>query len=87
MSYAVSKYRYLELKYFCLQYEKMKKENPKNAEMIEQCCLKAAPGWYGALLKNVTYGIAYEFMPVPCGRRQFYESRSAFFKFLSKQRK
>ena len=83
----MSKDRYLELKYFCLQYEKMKKDNHKSAEMIEQCCLKAAPGWYEALLKNVTSGIAYEFMPVPCGRRQFYESRREFFKLLSKLRK
>lgn len=83
----LSKDRYIELKHFCLQYERFKKSAPKNAELMEQCCICAAPDWHEALLKNISKGIIYEHMPVPCGRRQFYESRSRFFLELDKRRK
>lgn len=34
------------------------------------------------LLKNVTQGVLYEYMDVPCGRKQFYELRKQFFILL-----
>lgn len=61
---------------------KLRKEN----ELIEQSAKEANPGVYQYILKNVTQGIPYEYMQVPMGRRQFYETRRLFFKLLSEKR-
>ncbi len=119
--YNISKERYRELKYFCLQYEEWKRQlslcaslqpqkltgmpNAKNAisnptadaavkaaelrekcALVEQTAIEADAELYQYLLKNVTQGVPYEYMPVPCGRRQFYELRRKFFFLLSKKR-
>jgi len=39
------------------------------------------------LLKNVTQGTPYEYMPVPSGRRQFYNLRHKFFCILDREQK
>lgn len=51
---------------------------------IEGACHAAGDelGIYAALLSNVTDGIRYEDMDVPCGRRQFYETRRKVFWIL-----
>lgn len=118
--YGISKMRYRELKYFCLQYPEKKQQissllgigavindgMPKgnktsdptastaakiaelrdDIEIVEQTALEAAPGMHKQLMKNVTEGISYEYMAVPCGRRQFYTCRRRFFFLLSKKR-
>ena len=118
--YGISKMRYRELKYFCLQYSEKKQElaallsisavqydgMPKGnvtsdstaalaakvAELedairvIEETAQEAAPGIHNQLLKNVTENIPYEYMPVPCGRRQFYIARRKFFYLLSEKK-
>lgn len=61
---------------------KLREEN----EMIEQSAIAASPYIYQQIIKNVTQGIPYEYMNVPCGRRQFYEVRRLFFKILSEKR-
>ena len=55
-------------------------------KLIEQTAIEAEPGIYKYILKNVTENIPYEYMDVPCGRRQFYEARRKFFYLLSAKR-
>lgn len=64
--------------------KKMKLE--KELELIEQCAIEAGEDLYASILDNVARGIKYEYMCVPCGRRQFYEMRRLFFCLLSERR-
>ena len=118
--YNISRAKYNELKYFCMQYEEKKQElhrgyglgavindgmpkgnmpgNPvertaihnamlqTDIELIEQTAMEADADIYQWLIKNVTEGIPYEWLNVPTGRRQFYESRRYFFYLLSQKR-
>lgn len=118
--YNISKKKYNELKYFCMQYDEKKKElsesyglgaiisdgmphgntvgNPvekkairnvmlqNDIDMIEQTAIEADPEIYPYLIENVTEGNPYEYMSVPSGRRQFYESRRYFFYLLAQKR-
>lgn len=119
--YNISKERYRELKYFCLQYEEWKRQlsfgvslqpqkltgmpNAKNAPsnptedaavklyelrdkcaLVEQTAIEADAELYRYILKNVTQGVPYEYMPVPCCRQKFYNARKKFFYKLSKKR-
>ena len=56
----------------------------RNCELIEQMAIKADCGIYQSIIKNVTQGIAFEYMDAYCGRRQFYLARNKFFYLLSK---
>lgn len=56
-------------------------------EMIEQSAIEADSEIYPYIIKNVTEGILYEYMDVPCGRRQFYEKRKLFFCILYMKRR
>ena len=118
--YNISRDKYNELKYFCLQYWQKKQEisasygihgvlqdgMPKSAsngnpterhamriarlredvELIEQTAIEADSEIYHWILKNVTSGVPYEYMDVPRGRKQFYESRRYFFFLLAQKR-
>lgn len=118
--YNISRAKYNELKYFCMQYNEKKQElqkgyglnavvsdgmpkgnipgNPtesqairnstlqKDVDLIEKTALAVDPDIYKQLMKNVTEGIPYEWMDVPAGRRQFYESRRYFFYLLAQKR-
>lgn len=118
--YNISREKYNELKYFCLQYWQKKRDlhnsyglgalvndgmprgsdcgNPtervavrndilrKDTELIEQTALEADSEMYQWILQNVTLGVAYEYMNVPVGRRQFYESRRYFFYLLAQKK-
>lgn len=46
---------------------------------VEDSARAAGPGIYIELMRNVTRGVKYEDMPVPCGRAQFYAARRRFF--------
>ncbi len=46
---------------------------------IEQAARAADPALSKYILNNVTRGIRYEEMPVPCGINQFYSARRRFF--------
>lgn len=48
-------------------------------DMIDLAAKKADNQLYPYIIKNVTDGISYEYMDVPCGRRRFYELRRLFF--------
>ncbi|MDR2889238.1 MAG: hypothetical protein LBV33_05295 [Lachnospiraceae bacterium] len=84
----ISQAKYNELRYFCLQYDEKKGDPSRTHEMelIEETALAANDAIYRYILKNVTQGIKYEHMDVPCGRRQFYEARKLFFRMLSLKR-
>ena len=55
----------------------------KDIDMIERAANKAAGRDAQNLLKNVTLGIAWEYLPVSCGRRKFYDMRRLFFYLLA----
>lgn len=61
-------------------------EVSEKCSMIEQTAIEANSEIYAYIIKNVTQEISYEYMDVPCGRRQFYEARRKFFYILSKKR-
>lgn len=117
----LSKNRYRELKYLCLQYREMKAKlikiksedikavqitgmpsahnisNPtldmaiKRTELerkinaIEEAAKRVDDSLYEYILKAVTEDVPYEFMAVPCGRRQFYQKRRRFFTILDEK--
>lgn len=118
--YSISRAKYNELKYFCMQYGEKKQKllngyglnavlndgmpkgslsgNPTEQEairrvgmqediaLIEKTAHEANQELYKWILRNVTEGIPYEWMDVPAGRRQFYESRRYFFYLLAQKR-
>ena len=118
--YNISRAKYNELKYFCMQYEEKKRElhkgyglnaivndglpkgnlpgNPvegqaiRNAvlqadvDLIEHTAMEAGADVYQWLIKNVTEGVPYEWLNIPSGRRQFYETRRYFFFLLAQKR-
>ena len=55
-------------------------------ELIERTAAAAAGKDALWLLKNVTQGIAWEYMPVSCGRRKFYNRRRVFFYLLAQSK-
>lgn len=57
-------------------------------DQIEAAAYKASDGSkeiYMSIIRNVSTGVTYEHMSVPCGRRQFYEIRRRFFWLLDKE--
>lgn len=55
-----------------------------DCELIEQCALDAAEGWgYQPLMKNVTEGIPFQSLDIPCGRKKFLQIRKRFFYLLA----
>ena len=50
----------------------------QDIDMIERAANKAAGRDAQSILKNVTLGIAWEYLPVSCGRRKFYDMRRLF---------
>ena len=55
-------------------------------KLIEETAKEASSELYTWLMKNVTEEVPYEWMDVPAGRRQFYESRRYFFYLLAQKR-
>lgn len=91
--YGISEYAYREMLYFCLQYGEKKKrleklyiKNYEKAEiikddilLIERAAKEADDILDKVIIENVCYGVAPEYLSIPCGRRQFYEKRKKFF--------
>ena len=61
-------------------------ELSKQLDIIEQSAKDADPEIWQYILKNVTQGIPYERLAVPCGFRKFSNARVKFFWYLSKRR-
>lgn len=62
----------------------------EDVALIERCVKLACGSDVGLitpLLRNVTQGTPYEYMPVPSGRRQFYNLRHKFFCILDREQK
>lgn len=55
-------------------------------ELIEQTAIETSSELYQYILKNVTQGVPYEYMDIPCCRQKFYNTRRKFFYNLSKKR-
>lgn len=55
----------------------------RDIEMIEQSAIEVGGEISQYIISNVSDGIAYEYLQVPAGRRQFYELRKMFFSILS----
>lgn len=58
----------------------------KDMELIEQTAIEADSSLYQFILKNVTEGMAYEYMDVPADRKDFYAARRVFFYLLAQKR-
>lgn len=118
--YNISRAKYNELKYFCMQYSEKLHEIQRNQglksvandgqprgnsvghpvestairnvtlqadlDLITNTIKEADAEIYPWLFKNITEGIPYEWMDVPKGRRQFYETRRYFFYLLAQKR-
>lgn len=60
----------------------------QDIELIEEVAKEVDPTIYQSLIANVTNEhTPFEFLSVPCGRRQFYEARRKFFYLLDKKKK
>ena len=87
-----------ELLYFCKQYNswkmqinrtsdiELKNKLIKRCEMIEQTAIEANPYIAEFIIKNVTQGITYIYMNIPCSPNYFYKARRKFFDLLDKKR-
>jgi hypothetical protein len=58
----------------------------RDIEAIEQSAIAASGDMYQYILDNVTKGVRYEYLGIPCGRRQFFNIRRAFFYILATKR-
>lgn len=52
-------------------------------ELIEQSAVQADSGIYQQLLENVTEGVCYWDLDVPCSKQYFYKRRQEFFHLLA----
>lgn len=94
MQYQLSKERYKELEYFCLQYNYKKQiKNKDSAEgrkaridigIINHVATIVSSELAKYIVENVSTGKSWEQIAPPCGRRQFYFLRRKFFYLLSK---
>jgi len=55
----------------------------EDIEAIEQAAIMVDAELYQYILRNVTEGVRFEELDVPCGRRQFFEARRVFFMCLA----
>lgn len=55
----------------------------RDIELIEMAAEETDSSLAKELIKNVTQGIQYDYMDIPCGRRQFYAKRKQFFYLLA----
>jgi len=51
----------------------------KDIEIIEKAAKEADEVLYEKIIDNVCYQTAFEYLNVPCGRRQFFLKRKLFF--------
>ena len=85
--YDIPRERYREL---TAKRAESREREKKDVALIERCVKLACGSDVGLitpLLKNVTQGTPYEYMPVPSGRRQFYNLRHKFFCILDREQK
>lgn len=84
----ISKFAYRELYYFCLQYDEKRRKKHPDCRIIESAAREAAEGseaCYAQLMKNVTLGIPYHCLEVPCGKNQFTDMRHKFYYLVAQK--
>jgi hypothetical protein len=65
-----------------IKIDRLRSEN----ELIEQTAIEADPYIYQQIIKNVTEGIAYDYLNCHYSRGVFYDRRRRFFYLLSEKR-
>lgn len=80
----MSKARYKELVYYCLQYKDL---DQRGQALIKQLAKEAGGDLAKWLIKGVTSAAPFESLQIPCGRRQYYSRRRLFFELLNKYKK
>lgn len=55
----------------------------RDVELIQKTAYETDSVIAPAILKNVTQGIQYDYMEIPCGKNQFYTLRRKFFYLLA----
>ncbi len=96
MKQQLEKNKYLEIKYFCRQYDTKKKimnlntaEGKKakgDVELMETTAKEISNELSEYVLKSVSKGLAWEHLNCPCGRRQFYNLRREFYEKISERK-
>lgn len=93
----ISPARYAELKSICRQYREMRRDIMEKCTgeitakawrlgIIEKAAEAAGENGIGAaLLKSVTEGKCFAVLRPPCGERQFYQARLAFFREMDRR--
>lgn len=97
--YGISRYRYRELQYFCLQYVEYDKKSWKRkliVETLKSVIRKSYKGvrkydLYHCLLRSVTqfrynYDYAYMRENIPCSKAEYQKLRRLFFVDFNKKR-
>ena len=86
----ISKYRYLELKNFCLQYDEWNPDD--NRRVLLLSAVSELDDWIrNYILEAVTKGKAFPYLKtvkqIPCERDLYYKNYRKFFYLLSERRK
>lgn len=87
--YGISKERFWELYYYCLQYEEYKVDDglKERRKMIEKTAVEVGKELQSQILKAVTIGTGYsEVIKAigPCDKKKFYEKRRVFYQLLDR---
>jgi hypothetical protein len=86
----LSENRFMELRYFCMQYKTFVAKNRGAAKMIEQAATAADDELYKFLIMNASEGVAFGVLRdvhgMPCGKGRFYSSKRRFFRILDLMR-
>lgn len=85
----ISKYRYLELKNFCLQYDEWDPDDYRRGLLLS--AIDKLDDWVQAfVLEAVTKGMAFPYLKtvkgIPCERDLYYKNYRKFFYELDKIR-
>ena len=84
----ISKYRYLELKNFCLQYDEWDPDDYRRGLLLS--AIRELDGWIqNYILEAVTKGKAFPYLKtlkqIPCERDLYYKNYRKFFYLLSRK--
>ena len=86
--YGISKERFWELYYYCLQYEEYKEDRlQERRKMIEKTVMEVGGELQSQILKAVTTGAGYSEVIKAigsCDEKKFYEKRRAFYQLLDR---
>lgn len=96
MKQQLEKDEYLEIKYFCRQYDAKRKRMSRNTAegrrakvdvmLMDATAKEVSDELSEYILKSVSKGVAWEQLNCPCGRRQFYDLRREFYKKISERK-